>query len=209
MPGLRGGVIGMLIQVTSADFKKGLEHVTYEYVSMLAGAWEMTQPRHTLPVNVLLQDATLTHVRALAEFFSHRTPLGFQPAIDCDRPDLRACLYCASIGWKPKKFVRSSNLMRAIDKCVSHLSLARMVGDPRFGLGTPWHGPTHLHGTVRLMLDTWEGFEISMLPKFRPPLAKHLARAESKLNCIGSGFWAMVDGRVAQLGPPWKLGQLP
>ena len=205
---LKGGVIGMLIKVTPADFKKGLEHVTYEYVSLLAGAWEMTEP-HMLPVNVLLQDATLTHIRTLAEFFSHRTPLGIQPAIDSDRPDLRACLYSTSIDWEPKVFVRASNLMQAIDKCVAHLSLARIVGDPRFGLGTPWNGPAHLHGTIRLMLDTWEGFETSILPQFRPALDKHLAKAESKLNCIVSGFWDMFHGRVAQLAPAWKLGQLP
>src|ERR1700694_3298786 len=199
----------MLIQVTSADFKTGLEHVTYEYVSMLAGAWEMTQPRHTLPVSVLLQDATLTHIRTLAEFFSHRNPLGLQPTIDCDRPDLRGGFYCASIGWAPQNRARPSSLMRAIDKCVAHLSLARMVGDPRFGLDTPWDGPSHLHGTVRLMLDTWEGFEKSILPEFQPALASHLATAESKLNRIVRGFWAVFHGQVAQLGPAWKLGRLP
>lgn len=175
----------MLVQVALADFEKGLEHVTYEYVSMLAGAWEMTQICHTLPVNLLLQDATLTHTRSLAEFFSHKNPLGPQPAIDCDRPDLRASLYCVSIGWDPQRFGSASNLRRAIDKCVAHLSLARMKGDRRFGLGTPWDGPTHLHSTIRLMLDTWQEFETSMLLELRPALATHLRDGGIKAELHG------------------------
>jgi len=180
----------------------GISHICYEQVLLLAGFLEMTKP-HPCPRDLLIQDGTLTHLRVLAESFwwGKGAQPGSPPRIDPKKPDLFARCYCDRRCWDPSPFDRSSNLMRDLDKCVAHLSLARVLSDAEVGPRVAWDGPTHLHGTAMLKLRTWEGFVSGVRPEFRPHferwLAYHAKAFGISLATFDSDLTRVVSSRAA------------
>ena len=191
--------------------QKGIRHVCYEYVLLLAGFVQMTKP-HPCPTNILVQDATLTHLRALAEFFWFRK--GAQPGppsqVDPDRPDLLARYYYDRLCRDPAPFDRSSNLMKALNRCVAHLTLSRDLSDPDVRLVSPWDGPTHLHGTAMLMLRTWEEFIRGVHADFRPRFDKWLASCAKQFGISLAGFESDLTRIVrSRVGDGYRLDPTP
>jgi len=196
------------VPITPAQLEAGLKHVCYEHVSLLAGAWEMTNPAHVRPINLLIQDATLVHLRAMAEFFHFSPDDGPLPkTLPRDRPDAKAIFYCQTAAWNPLQFDRSSKLMKALDKCLAHLSLARELTIQNVGLSVAWDGPTHLHGTMKLMLTTWDQFQIAVLPQFVATLDRCLKEAEKTVDFSITDFDLRFDAVSRQR--QYTLGQLP
>lgn len=154
----------------------------------------------------------MTHLRALAEFFRFRK--GAQPGppsqIDPKKPDLFARYYCDRLCWDPAPFDRSSNLMKALDKCVAHLTLARDLSDPNVGLQAAWDGPTHLHGTARLMLRTWEAFMQGVCLDFRPRFDQWLASYAKEFGVSLSSFESDLTRIVrSRIGNGYRLDTVP
>jgi len=172
---------------------------------------EMTKP-HPCPTNILIHDATLTHLRALAEFFWFRK--GAQPGppsqIDPTKPDLFARYYCDRLCWDPAPFDRSSNLMKALDKSVAHLTLARDLSDADVGIEAPWDGPTHLHGTAMLMLRTWENFMVGVRPDHRPHFDEWLACHAKAFGVSLASFETDLTRIVrSRIGNGYRLNSIP
>jgi len=187
---------------TETRLTSGIRHICYEQVLLLSSFREMMK-RHPCPTNLLIQDATLTHLRVLAEFFWFRK--GAQPGppsrIDQKKPDLLARYYCDRLCWDPSPFDRSSSLMKALDKCVAHLSLGRVLSYAGLGIRAAWDGPTHLHGTAMLMLRTWEAFMGGLRPEFRPHfehwLADHARAFQISSASFESELTRIVRSRAA------------
>jgi len=191
--------------------EEGIRHICYEHVLLLSGFREMMKP-HPCPTNLLIQDATLTHLRALAEFFWFRKDEqpGPPSQINPKKPDLLARYYCDRLRWDPSPFDRSSSLMRALDKCVAHLSLARVRSDPEVGIQAAWHGPTHLHGTAILMLRTWDAFMGGVRPGFRPRFEDWLAHYASAFQISLAGFESELTRLVrSRAADGFEVDKLP
>ena len=146
---------------------------------------------HKEPVNHLIQDAFLTQVRALAEFFYFcrnpraqiRKAATLKPASAlADKCDLKAVNYVPSSPppWNPDPFERKKFLLNAIDKCVAHLSLGRAQNTAH--AVQAWSGPEHLYGTVDLLLKTWESF-VASAGTHRPEFEKGVTE-----RCVALGL---------------------
>jgi hypothetical protein len=197
--------------LTRDDIKLGIRHVCYEYISFLAGADEMLNPRHVEPVNRLIQDATLVHTRNLAEFFFFRPGdrLGLPPS-PVDRSDLKALYYCDKPPkWTCNRFERESNLMNSLDKHLAHLSLAREINNPKFQVSGKWDGPTHIHGAVRLVMDTWNSFQTCVDSCYQDSFVCTLREAEKSAGGFSiSTFLSSFDARVRS-NPAYSVDTLP
>lgn len=196
----------------NAELGVSVCHVCYTYVAFLAGALQMLRP-HPCPVNVLIQDATLVHLRALAEFFQFRQgdALGPPSRINEERPNLRAQYYCDRPPcWTSKHFQRKppSNLMMALDRGLAHLSLGRALSDACHRIRVPWHGPAHLHGAVMLILDTWDAFLRCINPCFENDIASGLKRHEHGFEVSLSEFRNRFTAEVSRLRV-YQLNALP
>jgi hypothetical protein len=85
-----------------------------------------------------------------------------------ERPkdNIYAVDYCLSVGWKPEMFGKDTELIRAINKTLSHMTYSR---DQTSENHAHFEGYSHLHGTVKLMRRTWEEFLKSIKPEFLHP----------------------------------------
>lgn len=137
--------------------------VAWEYTCLLSAALEMTNPRHASPLNHLVQEAFLGHLRNLAEFFREGVP-EFKKTRKPPgrlRDNIYAVDFCQSVGWQTEGFAHDRNLVKAINKTLSHMTYSR---DSASTSHACFVGPTHLHGTVKLMRQTWKSFLASMRP---------------------------------------------
>ena len=136
-------------QPAPGQLPDAIKHVVYVYVATLAAALQMTKP-HASPVNVLIQDAFLTHLRALMEFFRVKEPA------ERRADNILAVDFRYPMAWDAMEFGPKSKLSVAVNKTLSHLTYSRDK------LPKPWDGPRNLHGTVRLFRCTWEEFLASV-----------------------------------------------
>ena len=151
----------------SDQIKSASKDVAWEYVTMLGAALEMAMDPHP-PINHLVQEAFLSHVRNLAEFFTKgvgefkktQTP----PARQDDT--IYAVDFCSSIGWNRKPFGYNKELIRAINKTLSHMTYSR---DKASKTHSYFEGYLHVHGTVTLMSRTWDEFVKCIKPEFLRP----------------------------------------
>lgn len=205
------------------QIKSASKDVAWEYATLLGSAREMTKG-HGSPLNHLVQEAFLAHVRNLAEFFREgvsefrkaQTPPG-RP-----RDNIYAVDFCLSVGWQPKAFGYDRRLIKAINKTLSHMTYSR---DRASKSHAHFEGCEHLHGTVTLMRRTWGDFLKSMNPEFLQPkhpedipywLDYHTRNWEVKFNDFENEFDARVKALVRRTEGParrgilkWMLNQTP
>ncbi len=74
--------------------------------------------------------------------------------------------FCLSVGWKPETFNHDKKLVKAINKTLSHMTHSR---DRASKDHEHFEGHLHLHGTVKLMRQTWGDFLKSVKPQFLQP----------------------------------------
>ncbi len=202
------------------------EHVAWEYVMLLGSALEMTKP-HDSPTRHFIQEAFLGHVRNLAEFFREGVAEFKKEQKPPERPrdNIYAVDFCHSVGWQPEAFGYDKNLIKAVNKTLSHMTYSR---DPASMSHACFDGPTHLHGTVELMRRTWGEFLKVMDPRFLRPkcpkdipywLDKHTEGWLVGFSALVGEFEAAVNERVREseadkrqgriVDFPWMLNQTP
>jgi hypothetical protein len=196
------------------QIKSASKDVAWEYVTLLGSALEMaTGPGP--PMNHLAQEAFLVHVRNLAEFFREGIPAFKKAKAPPERPqdNIYAVDFCLSVGWRPKAFGYDRNLIKAINKTLSHMTYSR---DPASKNHARFEGYLHLHGTVKLMRQTWGDFLQSVKLQFLQPqcpedihywLVEHTKEWPVKFSDLESGFEARAQQRVHDC--KWKLNQTP
>src|SRR5690242_19938183 len=111
---------------------------------------------HGLPLNLLIQEATLIHALNLTDFFrfAPNDVVGPPASISAYQPDMKALHYCCvSPKWCPTHFRKESALVKALHKGVAHLS-SRVLTNSTVGMVEPWDGHKHIHGTVELLKNT-------------------------------------------------------
>ena len=197
------------------QIKSASKDVAWEYGTMLAAALEMANA-HGSPINHLVQEAFLAHVRNLAEFFRD----GIQEFEKVQAPPERsrdkiwAVDFCLSVGWKPENFSKDRKLIKAINKTLSHMTYSR---DRASESHAHFEGYSHLHGTVKLMRQTWGDFLKSVNPQFLHPenpkdirywLNYHTRDWEVKFGVLEDQFETRVN-ELARQSPDWVLNQTP
>jgi hypothetical protein len=149
------------------QIRKASKDVAWEYVALHAAALEMVKPPHPAwPINLVLQEAFLEHVRSLGEFFLKGVSdfAGAPPS----RPDdnVFAVDFCSSVGWETAPFARNAKLISAINKTLSHLTYSR---DTASSTHVAFDACLHAHGTLRLMRETWVKFLKVVKPEYLSP----------------------------------------
>jgi hypothetical protein len=188
---------------TADQIKKASKHVAWEYVSMVAAAVEMAKGSwegFSSPMNHLVQEAFLAHVRNLAEFFQEPRK----------KDNIYAVHFCASVGWQSKPFEPRTNLIQAINQTLSHMTYSR----DRASRGhVHFEGYEHVHGTVNLLRHTWADFMKSVMPEFLHPqcpedinywLVEHTKDWRVKFSDLQDEF-----ERRARGWSHWKLNETP
>jgi hypothetical protein len=177
---------------------------------MHAAALEMVKPPYPAwPINHVLQEAFLVHVRVLAEFFRKGVAEFIPTQMPPDRAedDILAVDFCSRVEWEPSPFERSTKLITAINKTLSHLTYSRD------SIAVPFDAHLHAHGTLRLMRQTWEKFVSVIRSEYLSPncredihywLRKH-AEADAKLGVLGD-FDNRFDRLVREA--KWHLNQV-
>jgi hypothetical protein len=187
------------------------EHVSWEYVSLLAAALEMTNA-HPPPVNHEVQEAFLVHVRNLADFFNRgvgqfRDDPSTLPARGKD--DIYAVDLCTCVKWDETSFDDETQLRHAINKALSPMTYSRDLRAGKSKVGTAFRGPSHAHGTVMLIRRTWDRFVPCLKPqievKLRYWLEKH--SKDMKLAPLYS-FDARYENAVRRWSH-WSLNKTP
>jgi hypothetical protein len=155
---------------TSSQIEGASKDVAWEYAAMTAAALEITKSPKP-PVNHLVQEAFLVHVRNLVEFFRsgvddfRKDPSAVvRRSLDLD--NIFAVDFCHSAGWNTEAFGRDWKLDRAINKTLSHMTYSR---DRASETHAHFEAHEHLHGTVGLMRRTWGDFLKSVKPTFLQP----------------------------------------
>ena len=91
----------------------------------------------------------------------------------------------------------------------SHLTYSRDLRDRQ--LAVAFDGPSHVHGTVKLIYRTWQEFHCSLLPRFRAPLdqwiSQHAVALGLPFSDLIGDFETLAQHRAA-LGE-WRLDQTP
>jgi len=150
------------------EIRKATKDVAWEYAAMLAAAVEMTKGSWEgwcSPINHLVQEAFLVHVRNLAEFFGQPRNKGYIYAVDFYAVD-----FCD--GWNPKKFPQGK-LIRAINTTLAHMQYSR---DRASRSHVHFEGYEHLDGTVKLMRKTWTDFMKCVEPEYRLDIEEWLVK---------------------------------
>ena|SRR2546422_10931924 len=105
------------------------------------------------------------------------------------------------------------NLIKAINKTLSHMTYSR---DPASKSHAHFEGYLHLHGTVKLMRQTWGDFLKSVKPQFLQPqcpedihywLVEHTKKWPVKFSGLESEFEARAQQRAHDCS--WILNQTP
>jgi hypothetical protein len=192
------------------QIKAASKDVAWEYVALHAAALEMVKPPYPAwPVNHVLQEAFLVHVRSLAEFFHTGVHnfTGTQPARDKD--NVYAVDFCFAVTWGPDPFASSSRLITAINKTLSHLTYSRYSASSTH---VAFDACLHAHGTLRLIRETWADFLKGVKRDYLSPqheediqywLRKH-TEADVKYGLFGD-FGNRFDTLVSAAG--WHLNE--
>ena len=202
------------------QIKRASKDVAWEYVAMLGSALEIARGSwdgFCAPVNHFVQEAFLAHVRNLAEFFRE----GVREFKRAMAPPPRrqdnsyAVDFCLSVGWQSKPFDRNTKLIRAINKTLSHPTYSR---DPVSQGYVRFEGYEHVHGTVKLMRQTWADFMKSVRPEFVQPqchedihywLIEHTKEWRVKFMDLENNFEALATQHANAKDSKWKLNQTP
>lgn len=203
---------------TPGQIRCASKDVAWEYAALLAAALEMAKGP-TGPINHLVQEAFLVHVRNLAEFFRSgvqrfkQDPSRLPPRFE-ERDNIFAVDFCSSVLWDVKPFGPEKKLIKAINKTLSHMTYSRDLASQIDGA---FDGYLHAHGTVRLMRRTWERFLASLRPEYLRPqcpedieywLGEHTkAEDEYGLRVQFSDFENQFETEVKKR--QWKLNQTP
>jgi hypothetical protein len=199
------------------------EDVAWEYLCVHLAALEMTKG-HPHPVNHLVEQAFLVHVRSMAEFFwngvaAFRLSPNSAP-ISRTKDDVYAVDFCSDVRWCERHFGRhkfgDTELIKVINKTLSHMTYSRRLDRE---IGDAFVGYLHVDGTVKLMRRTWEKFLESISPRFRRPectqdieywIHWHSKEWPLKLPQIESEFERRSQ-ELSQREPPseWTLNQTP
>ena len=181
---------------------------------MSAAALEMAKGPES-PINHLVQEAFLVHVRSLAEFFRSgvsefkKTPTLVPRSDD----NIYAIDFCHSVQWSEKPFGRNTQLIRAINKTLSHMTYSRDLTSGVSEIHLAFDGYLHVHGTVKLIRLTWEQFLQSMKPEYVRPrcptdieywLGEHTRNWMTHFSDVENEFEIRAKG-----WPHWKLNQTP
>ncbi len=196
------------------EIKRASKDVAWEYVALLGAALEMSNP-HREPINHLAQEAFLSHVRNLAEFFREGVPAFKKVHAPPERPqdNIYAVDFCLSVGWNPAPFGSETTLIKAINKTLSHMTYSR---DRASKSHAHFEGYLHLHGTVKLMRRTWEDFLKCVKPQFLQPqhaedipywLVEHTKKWPVKFSEYESAFEKAAKERERDCN--WRLNQTP
>jgi len=190
----------------------GANHAVYEYVAFLSAALKMADvPKPPqLPVNVLLQDAFLAHLRNLSELF-HQGVKQFKQhrshPVERPRDDIYAVDFCGAVTWDETPFAPDSRLRKAINKTLSHLTYSRDLNAPRSGIEIAFDGKDHAHGTVKLVMRTWNDFMLGVSPEYRPAVERCLRDQAAGWKLQLDRFEAEFDRRVRRWG--WRMNNTP
>ena len=189
------------------------DHVTWEYVSLLAAAQQMAED-HRPPINHLVQEAYLVHLRNLAEFFdkgvtAFKENQGVPPARD--RDNIYAVDLCRSVKWDAKPFSPKTRLRRAIDKTLSHMTYSRDLSSGFSEIGVAFHGPSHVHGTLMLVRRAWEKFLDSLDPQYTESVAQWLDTHAEHMGVSLGSFYTQFDQKAKhwQHCADWHLNETP
>ena len=194
------------------DIKKASKDVAWEYVALLGAALEMANA-HGAPINHLVQEAFLAHVRNLAEFFREGIQAFQGQPPPRSRDNIFAVDFCSSVGWEPEPYGNDKNLIRAINKTLAHMTYSRDRGSASHA---HFEGSLHVHGTVKLLRQTWNEFLKSVKPQFLQPhcredipywLAEHTKMWPVKFSEYEGAFENAVKHRAIDCR--WKLNQTP
>ena len=199
------------------------EDVAWEYLCVHLAALEMTKG-HPHPVNHLVEQAFLVHVRSMAEFFwSGVADFRCRPnsgPISRKKDDIYAVDFCSDVRWCEERFgspkFRDTKLIKAINKTLSHMTYSRRLDSE---IDVAFVGYRYLDGTVKLMRRTWEKFIESISPNYLRPqcsqdiqywIDRHTKDWTLKLPEIESEF-GRRSNELSQKGPPceWTLNQTP
>jgi hypothetical protein len=193
------------------EIKSASKDVAWEYVALLGAALEMAKGPGP-PINHLVQEAFLVHVRNLAEFFREGVSAfkKTQAPPERSRDNIYAVDFCFLLGWQAEPFAYDRELIKAINKSLSHMTYSR---DPASTSHALFEGCLHLHGTVKLMRQTWGDFLKSVKPEFLQPqhprdihfwLVEHTKEWPVSFNDLESNF----EGEAKQW-KHWTLNQTP
>lgn len=183
---------------------------------MAAAALEMAKD-HTPPVNHLVQEAFLVHVRSLAEFFHSKVEeFRNDPSRIVERKEdnIFAVDFCGSVLWSEKPFCGNTHLMKAINKTLSHMTYSRNLTSSGVSeIDLPFDGWKHVHGTVNLIRRTWDNFLQSVKPEYVRP--QYPTDIQYWLDELTKG-WSVPFGHLesefetrAKGWPNWKLNETP
>jgi hypothetical protein len=194
---------------TDEQIRNAPQHIAWEYVALLAAALPPAKP-HETPVNHQVQESFLLHVRNLAEFF-YKGVADFRknPTALPSRPkdNIYAVDLCSKIEWDERPFDPGTKLRRALDKTLSHLTYSRDLRSGSSEIDVAFDGPTHVHGTVRLMRRTWDEFMSSLRPEYEPAVRFWLQKQADGLRLSLSDFDQKFDNS-ARLWQ-WHLSETP
>jgi hypothetical protein len=189
---------------------RGLLDLAHEFVSCLAAAQEMLDPRHKSPVNHLMQDAFLAHYRALREFFRggspKRGPVTNGPG-ERRADNVWAIDYIDSVTWDPEPFDKTCGIEVAINKCLSHLTYSRDPALPDTELTIGWDGSLHLVGAVRALLVAWDEFSAHIRHEFAPEFRHRFDTRAEEYKLDLPTFRRDYESRARRLGH--RMDDLP
>jgi hypothetical protein len=155
-----------LMRPNSDQIKRASKDVAWEYVTLLGAALEMAKGSKA-PLNHLVQEAFLVHVRNMAEFFREGVTEFEKNNAPPDRAGyIYAVDFCDSVGWQWKPFDGGSKLIKVINQSLSHMTYGR---DSNVAGHIHFEGREHVHGIVKLMRNTWGDFLKSVKPQFLQP----------------------------------------
>jgi len=161
-----------------------------------------------------VQGVFLVHLRSLGEFFRNgveefRKDSSVPPARFND--DIYAVDFCHSVLWDETTFHEKTKLIRAINKTLFHMTYSR---DLKSEIDVAFDASLHVHGTVRLMRNTWDKFLNSMRHEHKADLDRWLHQHTRADDAYGlrvplADFDRHFEGQVNRLLPQWRLNQTP
>jgi hypothetical protein len=122
--------------------------------------------------------------------------------------EIYAVDFCFEVRWQPDSFKNDTPLMIAINKTLAHMSYSR----DRAAMGhVHFEGGEHVHGTVKLMRQTWAGFTKSMKPEYAEDIHHWLDEQTKdwrvKFRALEGEFEARVNELVHRTKEDERLGK--
>lgn len=196
----------ILLKPTDEQIRNAPQHIAWEYVAFLAAAQPPPKP-HESPVNHQVQESFLLHARNLAEFFCAETKNFTGTPPERGKDNIYAVNLCSRVGWDAALFAPTTKLVRALNKTLSHLTYSRNLGSPESEIDVAFDGPTHTHGTVRLVRRTWDKFMESLQPKHEAALKSWIQEQANGLRVSLRDFDQEFEAGAGRWG--WHLRETP